>query len=301
MDGGLTNALSVWNASRTTASAAISVANSDLSYGEAEADCLIWPFRSESDLNSIVDQTLSSEGDTDELESDDETTYTGSTDKLQRVVYEEVKENLEAIGAFETYDNSAVISDWNTAALAATHLYNWVLTTDHTVVEDARSLVAEPADPVEAEFDSYNEVAEQHPEYAPEDPRALCCLLEALPVESDTYRDHHTCFTRVLYNHETPYADTVEFDVESFDDKSEIADDLITVFGDHAGIGYSEVKQKYSVELPARDAAMMAVTRATGASRSERRGELVEWVSGWYGNTDEVAEINSGRPKPMGL
>lgn len=306
MNGALTNALSVWNASRSAASTAESVASSELEYDEAEADCLVWPFQSRADLNDTVRSISSAESeptsDTDaDISNRDEQNLDASlTDKLQRVIYEQVKENLEAIGAFETYDNADVLDEWNAAGTVTTHLCNWATNGDDPVLQSYGSLVPHPAGQFDAELKSYDELVEQYPEFVPEEPENLCRIMEALPVESDTYRDYRTRLTKVLYNRDMPYADHVEFELNSLNDKSAIADDLITVFSDHVGVRYSEVKDKYSVTLPARDAAMMAVTRTGGSNRSERRGELAEWVADWYGNTDAVVEINNSRPKRMG-
>lgn len=317
MDGALTNALSVWNASRTTAAVAESVVSSDLSYQEAQADTVIWPFDSRSELVETVDQASSSTGpgdsesesNSDRVSVDDSGTmadstepYSGTIDQLQRVIFERVKSNLEAIGAFDTYDNSAVISSWNQASAVATQLYNWVAHSDAAVLEPfTRSdlLAPEPSGEFGFETQSYEELRTEYPEFLPDNQEDICLVMEALPVESDSYSDYHTRLTQVLYNSDRPYAEHVEFEVAA--SKSEIADDLITVFSTHAGMEYSEVTDRYSIRFPNREASLMAVSRASGSDHSEKRSDLVQWVSHWYRNSDAVVEINNDRPKPMGL
>lgn len=91
-----------------------------------------------------------------------------------------------------------------------------------------------------------------------------------------------------------------EEDVNPSGPVEEIAHALYGYFVDREYNTYRDVESEFDVEFPARDVSMMAVMNKRNGDVKASVEKIANWVSEWYGDESEVAELDRDRPVPMG-
>lgn len=273
------NPLELWNLSREMASVSHAVFKNDISFADVNAEYTHYPFTSEVEVVSLIER-LQSEL---QAETPDENVSTKELiNKLQHIIHERLKQIVDTTIDEDT-DNTAVLTEWNTAQTVARLLLEWN-------TEDSNT--------------QYTDIQTEYQNIAPETPEDAHSLLQT--IQADTPKEKHNKLTQKLYNQQKDKQNTDTPTTQSpqntaTDKHHEIARKLYEAFKNRqSDVSYTDVRSEYNVSFPSRDVCMMQVMNLNISDTDTAINELAEWVTEWYGDEEATQELTRRSPRPMG-
>lgn len=89
--------------------------------------------------------------------------------------------------------------------------------------------------------------------------------------------------------------------LDEFDETvQEIAHGLYRCFISHEGATYREIASQYDQSFPKRSITLMSVANSKGVNETDRIAHIAEWVDTWFGNDEQVQEVDRFAHEPMG-
>lgn len=89
--------------------------------------------------------------------------------------------------------------------------------------------------------------------------------------------------------------------LDEFDEPvQDIAHGLYRCFISHEGVTYRDLSSQYDQPFPKRSITLMNVANSKGTNEIDRIAHIAEWVDTWFGNDEQVQEVDRFAHEPMG-